>query len=47
MTEQMSFVAWFLAEVPTFLMSDPIGPFLGVAFLMFVIRLVRELIRIT
>lgn len=46
MANAKSFVEWFLSNIPTFLMSDPIIYFVGFGFLGFTIKLFRDLVNI-
>lgn len=43
MADMQAFAMWFLSELPTFLMAEPMSYFIGFAMLLLVIRLVREL----
>lgn len=47
MAESKEFVLWFLENLPTFLLSDPINQFLGFAFLAVVIRLMKSIMNIS
>lgn len=39
----MDFVSWFVAQLPDFLMSEPISAFTGLAILFVVMRLVSRM----
>lgn len=47
MTEMQNFVMWFLTQLPAFFLAEPICYLVGFAFLLVVIRLFRELCRIS
>lgn len=47
MAEMQLFALWWLEELPAFLMSEPICYFIGFAFLIVVVRIIREIIHIT
>lgn len=40
------FVMWFIRQLPVFLMSEPICYFVGVLFLLFVVRVIVSMTRI-
>lgn len=46
MAAAKSFVEWFLTNIPSFLMSDPIIYFVGFGFLAWTIKLFKDLISI-
>jgi hypothetical protein len=41
-----TFVLWFLEQLPSFLLSEPMCYFVGFAFLIVTIRIIRDVIRI-
>jgi hypothetical protein len=41
-----TFVLWFLEQLPSFLLSEPMCYFVGFAFLIVTIRIIRVVIRI-
>jgi hypothetical protein len=41
-----TFVIWFLEQLPSFLLSEPMCYFVGFAFLIVTIRVIRDIIRI-
>jgi hypothetical protein len=41
-----TFVLWFLEQLPSFLLSEPMCYFVGFAFLIVTIRVIRDVIRI-
>lgn len=43
MQAMMDFCTWFIAQVPTFLLSEPISAFTGLAVLGFVISLFQRI----
>ena len=47
MANMQAFVTWFLEQLPAFLMSDPVSYFVGFAFLIVVIRIIRDVIHLT
>ena len=47
MDNMQAFVSWFLTQLPAFLMSEPISYFIGFAFLILVVRIIRDIIHIT
>lgn len=47
MADMQNFVTWFLTQLPAFLMSEPICYFVGFAFLIVVVRIIRDIIHIT
>lgn len=42
----MSFVSWFVQQIPTFLLSEPISAFTGIAILAFVVGLTRRIMSV-
>lgn len=46
MDEMKTFVLWFLEQLPSFLMSEPMCYFVGFAFLIVTVRIIRDIIRI-
>ena len=46
MADMQTFVLWFLEHLPSFLMTEPFCYFVGFAFLIVVIRVVRDITRI-
>jgi hypothetical protein len=40
-----TFVLWFLEQLPSFLLSEPMCYFVGFAFLVVTIRIIRDIIR--
>lgn len=46
MSEMMTFISWFLSELPDFLMSEPVCYFVGFGFLFVVVQLFRNIITI-
>lgn len=46
MDNMKSFVLWFLEQLPSFLLSEPMCYFVGFAFLIVTIRIIRDVIRI-
>lgn len=42
-----TFCAWFLTNLPSFFMSEPVCYFVGFAFLFVVIRVIRDIIHLT
>lgn len=46
MQNMMNFMTWFLTQLPSFLMSEPICYFVGFGFLFVVISLIRGLMTI-
>lgn len=46
MDNMKSFVLWFLEQLPSFLLSEPMCYFVGFAFLIVTIRVIRDIIRI-
>lgn len=46
MDNMKTFVLWFLEKLPSFLLSEPMCYFVGFAFLIVTIRIVRDIIRI-
>lgn len=46
MQEMKDFVLWFLTELPSFLMTEPICYFVGFAFLFVVIAVFQRIIRL-
>lgn len=47
MSAVQNFVTWFISQLPTFLMSDPIKYFVGFFFLGITISLFKRIINIT
>lgn len=45
--DMQAFCTWFLTQFPVFLMSEPVCYFVGFAFLIVVIRVIRDIIRIS
>jgi len=46
MQAMMDFVSWFVAQLPGFLMSEPISAFTGLAILFVTMRLVSRMMHI-
>lgn len=46
MDNMKTFVLWFLEQLPSFLMSEPMCYFVGFAFLIVTVRVIRDIIRI-
>lgn len=46
MDNMKTFVLWFLEQLPSFLLSEPLCYFVGFAFLIVTIRVIRDMIRI-
>lgn len=46
MADMQTFINWFLTQLPAFLMSEPICYFVGFAFVIVTIRIIRDLIHI-
>lgn len=46
MDSMKTFVLWFLEQLPSFLLSEPMCYFVGFAFLIVTIRIIRDIIRI-
>lgn len=46
MDNMKTFVLWFLEQLPSFLLSEPMCYFVGFAFLIVTIRVIRDIIRI-
>mgnify|MGYP005913111697 FL=1 len=46
MDNMKTFVLWFLEQLPSFLLSEPMCYFVGFAFLIVTIRIIRDVIRI-
>ena len=46
MQEMMTFVSWFLNELPNFLMAEPVCYFVGFGFLFVVLALFKSIINI-
>lgn len=44
MSAMMSFCTWFISQLPTFLLSEPISAFTGLAVLSFVVQVTRRII---
>lgn len=44
MSSMMTFCTWFIGQLPTFLLSEPISAFTGLAILSFVVQLTRRII---
>lgn len=42
----MTFVEWFLTELPSFLMAEPVCYFVGFAMLFVVVSLIRSIVNI-
>lgn len=45
MDNMQTFVLWFLEQLPSFLLSEPMCYFIGFAFLIVTIRVIRDIIR--
>lgn len=43
MANAKDFVLWFITNLPTFLLSEPVIYFVGMAFLAFTIKLFKQL----
>lgn len=46
MADMQTFIGWFLTELPGFLMAEPMCYFIGFAFSILTIRIIRDLIHI-
>lgn len=46
MSQMMTFITWFLEQLPAFLMSEPICYFVGFAFLFVTVALFQRIINI-
>ena len=46
MANMQAFVLWFLESLPAFLMSEPMCYFVGFAFLIVTVRVIRDITRI-
>ena len=46
MDNMKTFVLWFLEQLPSFLLSEPMCYFVGFAFLIVTIRVIRDVIRL-
>lgn len=46
MDNMKTFVLWFLEQLPSFLLSEPMCYFVGFSFLIVTIRIIRDIIRI-
>mgnify|MGYP004515145143 CR=1 FL=1 len=46
MDNMKTFVLWFLEQLPSFLLSEPMCYFVGFAFLIVTVRIIRDIIRI-
>ena len=46
MADMQTFISWFLTQLPSFLMSEPVCYFVGFAFVIVTIRIIRDLIHI-
>lgn len=46
MADMQTFIGWFLTVLPDFLMSEPMCYFIGFAFAILTIRIIRDLIHI-
>lgn len=46
MADMQTFIGWFLAELPDFLMAEPMCYFIGFVFSILTIRIIRDLIHI-
>lgn len=46
MAEMKTFVLWFIQQLPTFLMSEPIKYLVGMAFLIVTIEIFRKIISV-
>lgn len=47
MANMQLFITWFLEQLPAFLMAEPLCYFVGFAFLLVVIRVIRDMIHLT
>lgn len=46
MDNMKTFVLWFLEQLPSFLLAEPMCYFVGFAFLIVTVRVIRDIIRI-
>lgn len=46
MDNMKTFVLWFLEQLPSFLLSEPMCYFVGFAFLIVTVRVIRDIVRI-
>lgn len=46
MDNMKTFVLWFLEQLPSFLLSEPMCYLVGFAFLIVTVRIIRDIIRI-
>lgn len=46
MDNMKTFVLWFLEQLPSFLLSEPMCYFVGFAFLIVTVRIIRDVVRI-
>lgn len=46
MADMQTFIGWFLTQLPGFLMAEPMCYFVGFAFVIVTIRIIRDLIHI-
>lgn len=46
MSAMMSFVTWFIDQLPSFLLAEPISAFTGIAVSCFVVQLISRLISV-
>lgn len=46
MDNMKTFVLWFLEQLPSFFLSEPMCYFVGFAFLIVTVRVIRDIIRI-
>lgn len=47
MSSMMSFVTWFVQQIPAFLLAEPISAFTGLAILAFVVGLTRRMMSVS
>lgn len=47
MSNIISFITWFLTNIPDFLMSEPICYFVGLMLLAFVIGIIKSIVHIS
>lgn len=46
MQAMKDFVLWFIAELPSFLMSEPICYFVGIAFALVIVGVIKSIVNI-
>lgn len=46
MADMQTFISWFLTQLPDFLMAEPMCYFIGFAFAILTIRIIRDLVHI-